>query len=177
MKIIVETSIKNLYKSTVGAFPNTSKRQNATDSIVIEQLQWIPFKGVKTLFIKGLARSESKKYECIMLFKNINYKESEGKKIIKIKTSSGFDQFVEQVDPDKNDVLVRCNCSDFYWRGNYANHLDKSLFGRKRAKYESKGFPPANPSASPMICKHLIKLTKVLKEANFLLDYPFKNKI
>ena len=129
-------------------------------------MQWIPFKGVKTLFIKGLARSESKKYECIMLFKNINYKESEGKKIIKIKTSSGFDQFVEQVDPDKNDVLVRCNCSDFYWRGNYANHLDKSLYGRKRKPYSAVGTgKAANPKNDPMLCKHIIKLHKVLEQS------------
>ena len=170
MKIYLETSIKNLYKSTVESFPSTSKRQNAIDTIIIEQLQWIPFKGVKTLFIKGLARSESKKYECIMLFKNINYKQKEEKKVIKIKTSTGSEEFIEQVDSSKNDVLVRCNCADFYWRGNYADHLDKSLFGRKRAKYESKGFPSVNPSNSPMICKHLIKLSKILKESNFLLD-------
>lgn len=168
--IFLETSIKDLYKSTIKTFPNTSKRQHATDTIVIEQLQWIPFKGVKTLFIKGLAKNEGKKYECIMLFKNINYKDNEGKKIIKIKTSSGLEQFVEQVDSNKNDVMVRCNCKDFYWRGNYSNHLDKSLFGRKRTKYESKGLFSVNPSNSPMICKHLIKLTKILKESNFLLD-------
>jgi len=171
MKIYLETSIKNLYKSTILGFPRTLKRQYAIDPVVVEQIQWIPFLGVKTMFIKGLVRGESKKYECIMLFKNINYKNSPGKGIIKIKTSSGSEQFVEQVDSSKNDVLVRCSCPDFYWRGNYANHLDKSLFGRKRAKYESKGIlSPANTGNYPMLCKHLIKLGKTLKESYFLLD-------
>jgi hypothetical protein len=170
MKIYLETSIKELYKSTIESFPNTTKRQYATDPIIIEKLQLVPFKGVRTLFIKGLARSTMKKYECIMLFKNINYINKQTKGTIKIKTSTGSEELLERIESENNDVLVRCNCADFYWRGNYADHLDKSLFGRKRAKYESKGYKSVNPLNSPMICKHIIKLSKVLIESKILMD-------
>lgn len=168
MKLYLETSLSNLYKSTISTFPKTTKRQNSIDTIVIEQLKLIPFKGVKTLFVKGLARNNGKKYECIMLFKNINYKEKRENKVIEIMTSSGTSEFLEQISSKENDVLVRCNCADFYWRGNYSNHLDKSLFGRKRIKYESKGLFSVNPENEPMICKHLIKLSKALKEASII---------
>jgi len=165
----LETSLSELYQSTVDTFPTTSKRQNSIDTVVIENLNWIPFLGVKTLFIKGLVKNEGKKYDSIILIKNMKFEEKEGKNIIKIKMSDGKDYYVQKVKIDENDVSVRCNCGDFYWRGNYANSLDKSLYGRKRSKYETKtNRPPVNPGDSPIMCKHLIKMTKILKEANLL---------
>ena len=165
----IETSIVDLYKSTLKAFPNTSKRQHSIDTVRVENLTWLPFLGVKTLFIKGLIRNESKKYDCIMLFKNIKFNESEQKKSIKIKMSNGKEYFVEQIDSKKNDVLLRCNCKDFHWRFNFYNFKDHSLFGRKRSKYESTGVGKANPLELPGICKHLIKMSKIIKESNLLI--------
>lgn len=165
----IETSLNELYKNTINAFPNTKKRQNATDSIVFEHLDWVPFLGVKTLFVKGLAKNNGKKHESIILFKNIKYKESEAKKTVPLTASNGKKYFLEQISYDSNDVLVRCSCKDFYWRFTHFNKMDKSLFGRDRKKYEAiynKGI--SNPDESAGLCKHLIKLAKVLKEANLL---------
>lgn len=167
---LIETSLSDLYKNTVKAFPKTTKRQFSTDTVRVERLEWVPFLGLKTLFIKGLIKNEGKKYDCLMLFKNVIYKESEGKKIIKIKMSTGKEHFVEQIESDKNDVLVRCNCSDFYWRFVHYNKLDKSLYGRNRAKYEALERPnTANPLEMAGMCKHLIKMAKIIKEANLLI--------
>ena len=79
----LETSLDELYRSTVDAFPATLKRQNSIDTVVIENLNWIPFLGVKTLFIKGLVKNEGKKYDSIILIKNMKFEEKEGKNIIK----------------------------------------------------------------------------------------------
>ncbi len=167
---IFETSISQLYKNTVKAFPTTTKRQYATDTVVVERLEWVPFLGLKTLFIKGLIKNEGKKYDCIMLFKNIIYKETEGKKLIKIKMSTGKEHFVEQIDSEKNDILVRCNCADFYWRFVHYNKLDKSLYGRDRRKYEALIRPnTANPMETAGMCKHLLKMAKIIKETNLLI--------
>lgn len=167
----IETNISNLYSSAIKAFPKTSLRQHAIDTVRVENLIWMPFLGVKTLFIKGLIRNESKKYDCIMLFKNIIFKENEGKKLIKIRMSNGKTYFVEQINSNKNDVLVRCNCMDFYYRFNYYNHLDHSLYGRKRSKYEALERPnTANPTQKPGMCKHLIKMAKIIKETNLLIS-------
>lgn len=167
---ILETSLSDLYKNTLIAFPRTTKRQFSTDTVRVEGLEWVPFLGLKTLFIKALIKNEGKKYDCIMLFKNVIYKESEGKKLIKIKMSTGKEHFVEQIDNKKNDVLIRCNCPDFYWRFVHYNKQDKSLYGRDRRKYEASMRPnTANPTQTSGMCKHLIKMAKILKESNLLI--------
>lgn len=165
----IETSIHELYKNIEKGFPRTKKRQHSIDTVRVEHLTWIPFLGVKTLFIKGLIKNENKKYDSIILFKNINFNKNEQKNYIKIKMSNGKEYFVEQIDSEKKDVLLRCNCKDFYWRFNYYNSKDHSLYGRKRSKYESNSNIKSNPSEVPGICKHLIKLTKIIKESNLLL--------
>lgn len=169
MVLLTETTLSNLYNNIKIAFPKTQKREYATDPIFIDKITWVPFLGMKTLFTKGLARSDEKKYDCIILFKKVDYEKSLGKNIIKIKMSNGKDYFVKKIRVNDNDVLVRCNCPDFSYRFNYYNHLDKSLYGRKRSKYYGKNLWKANEMELPGFCKHLIKMTKALKEANLLI--------
>ena len=164
----LETSLNELYASADKAFPNTSKRQHSTDTIKIEHLTWIPFQGVKTLFIKGLAVNEGRKNEPIIVFKKVKYQLKEGKNIVSIMGSNGKRFFLEKLSSENNDVLVRCSCKDFMYRFNYYNHIDKSLFGRKRAKYEGKGLWEANSSQMPGMCKHLIKMVKILHGSKLL---------
>lgn len=162
--LLFESSLKDLYQSAVAAFPNTTKRQHAIDPIVITNLSWTPYRGVRTLFIKGLAqnRHEGTEYNCLMLFKNIDYDGNQ----LTITASDLKEYSFNKLSLENTNVVLRCNCPDFYWRGNYANYLDKSLWGRKRTKYESSGlYPQANPTNAPMVCKHLIKMSKTLQEA------------
>ena len=162
MPLFNETSLSELYTSAVAAFPTTKMRQYAVDPIVITHLNWTPYKGMKTLFVKGLAQSEGREYGPIILFKGVNYQVEE----IRIAANDGEEFGMRPVSLTENDVLVRCNCPDFSWRFNYYNHLDKSLYGPKRKKYEAKGDgPPANPMEMPGMCKHLMKLVHVLQEA------------
>lgn len=159
---ICESTIPELYDSLVAAFPNTTKRQHSTQPIVIKNLHWTPYKGVKTLFVKGLAQNEEREYNPIILFKNINYKEN-GVKLI---ANNGKEYQFAPISLEESEVLVRCNCPDFRYRFSYYNHLDKSLYGRKPKKYESKGVrPPANPKELPGMCKHCLKLTEVLRQS------------
>ena len=158
----LETSLGELHDSAVEAFPRTTMRQHATHPIVVTNLRWTPFVGMKTLFIKGLAQNEGKEYNPIILFKRVNYDGDE----VQIIASDDREYHFDKLSVENTDVLVRCNCPDFYWRFNYYDSLDKSLQGRKRVKYESKGIgPPANPLKMPGICKHLMKTVHVLGEA------------
>lgn len=157
----LESSAEELYQSAVRAFPNTRMRQHATQPIVIREMRWTPFVGVKTLFIKGLAQNEDREYSPIIVFKNVNYNGKE----VKITASDGLQYFFDKLSLENTDVLLRCNCADFFWRFNHYNKLDKSLYGTPRKKYESQGGPPANPMELPGMCKHLMKMTKVVSEA------------
>lgn len=165
---INESSFKYLYDSTVSTFPRTKFRQHATQPVIIEHLHWTPFVGMKTLFIKGQVRNEDKHYDTLILFKGIKY----GENGAVIKASDGLIYKFSKISLNETDVLLRCNCLDFYYRFNYYDHVDKSLYGRKRAKYESKGIgPPANPNKTPGMCKHLIKTIQVIKEEKIFNEF------
>lgn len=165
-KTFLETSLSSLYDSAVAAFPNTTMRQHATDPIVISNLKWIPFIGMKTLFIKGLAQNEGREYNPIIVFKQVEY--SPDNDYVQLIATDGETYPLKQLSLENNDVLLRCNCPDFFWRFNYYDHIDKSLYNRKRKKYESQGGPPANPLEMPGMCKHLMKMTKVLTQSKIL---------
>lgn len=167
-----ESSLSSLYQSAVAAFPGTTKRQHATDLVRITELQWTPYLGMKTLFIRGLAQSEEsgKEYMPIVVFKDVQYHPSkEQSNWVEIIANDGKQYTFEKLNHADNDVLVRCNCPDFSWRFNYYNHLDNSLYGRKRTKYEAiSNRGPANPFELPGMCKHLMKLVKSLDHAGIL---------
>lgn len=165
--MLFETYLSDLYRNAVIAFPTTEKRQYATHPVIIKNLQITPFLGVKTLFVKGLAQNEGKEYNPIILFKNIKYNPTQN--IVKFYASDGTPHAIEQLSSENNHVVVRCGCPDFRFRMNYYNHLDKSLYGSKVRKYESKGIgPPANPQQLPAMCKHLMKLQEVLQKSLLL---------
>jgi hypothetical protein len=164
-----ETSLADLYLSSVAAFPGTTKRQNATDSVVVEHMDWVAFKGVGTLFVKATVKNEGRKNESIVLFKGVKYRENRGKGVIPLATSNGKTVLLEALSAKGTDVSVRCTCGDFMYRFNYYDHLDKSLFGRRRRKYEGLGLWEANPSESPGMCKHLMKVMRALSEAKVLI--------
>lgn len=164
-----ESNLQSLYTNTVKAFPYTTKRQFATDTIKIAEMVWTPFLGVKTLFVKGLAQNQGKEYNPMILFKKVEYYDSKNEKNwVEITANDGKNYIFEKIN-DENDVLVRCNCPDFRFRFNFYDHIDKSLFGKKVKKYESLGIgPPANPQELPGMCKHIIKLIKSLGKAGIL---------
>ena len=155
-----ETNINDLYQSTVDAFPHTRKRQHATGPVQISGVNFTPYIGMKTLYIRALAQNEGREYNQQILFRNVIYRENAPLEII---DQIGKHYFLEELDLEK-DILVRCSCPDFYWRFCHYNSLDKSLYGRDRKKYEAKGGPPANPLEMPGMCKHLIKTLKVLEQ-------------
>jgi hypothetical protein len=160
-----ESSLNDIFQSTVTAFPKTQKRQHATDTIKITQLNWMPFEGMKTLFVRALAQNEGREYNPVILFKKVQFNEG-----VTLTANNGKTYKVKPLSLEENDVLLRCQCGDFHWRGNYADHLDHSLYGKKRKKYESLGLrPPVNPNNDPMMCKHLIKMVKILKESGILV--------
>lgn len=162
---LVESSLTDLYNSAVDAFPHTRMRQHATNPIKIIHLTWIPFKGMKTLFVKGIARNEDREYTPMILFKKVQYKDKGGVALI---DNNGTKHFLEQLSFGNNDVRVRCQCKDFYWRFNYYDWVDASLYGTKRSEYQSHGGPPANPMEMPGMCKHLMKMMKVLQESGIV---------
>jgi len=166
--IVMESSMEELYQSSVDAFPGTTMRQHAVDPIKITNIRWLPYLGVRTLFVKAKARNEERHYNPMVLFKNVQYHNANAQGRVRLATNNRT-YFLEQLSLENSDVLLRCQCQDFYWRWVHTNHLDKSLYGRNRKKYEALYNPgSSNPDNAPGMCKHLIKLFKILKESGII---------
>jgi hypothetical protein len=161
MRHLTEASLGDLHDSAVRAFPRTTKRQHAVGPVVIEELRWTPFLGMKTLFVRAAARNEDRQYSPMVLFKKVDYAGTG----VRLVASDGLLYQFTPLALEGTDTLLRCDCPDFAWRFNYYNHLDGSLYGSKRKKYESRGGPPANPMQLPGMCKHLMKTVSALQEA------------
>ena len=165
---LYENSLQGLFQTTIEAFPNTRKRQHAIDEIRIVKIDWVPFSGVKTLFVKGLAQNmqNGHEYNPMILFKNVSYNLKKENNV-QIATDDGKKYNFEKLTD--NDVLVRCNCKDFTWRFNFTDHKEESLYGRVRRKYEAIYNPgSSNPLELPGMCKHIIKLAKSIHSAGVL---------
>ena len=166
---LVESSLHGLYDNTVEAFPGTRMRQHATDTIKITHLDWVPYVGMKTLYVKGLAQNEGREYLPVILFKGVQYREEAGKGVVPLMDNLGKKYLLDQLSFEENEVRVRCNCPDHFWRFRHYNYVDQSLYGPDRKKYEAKHRPgSANPKKLPGLCKHLMKLGKVLKESGII---------
>jgi hypothetical protein len=168
----LESTLLDLHQSAVAAFPKTGLRQHAIDTIKIVQMEWVPFLGTKTLFVKGLAQNthHGTEYSPMIQFKNVKYHDARDVGgLVEIVASDNKPYLLEKLDAAGNDCRIRCSCGDFGYRFNYYDHVDKSLYGRKRKKYEGQGLWKANPLELPGMCKHLMVLAKALQHAEILL--------
>ena len=168
-KTFCESSFNDLFDSTVRAFPNTRKRQHATAPIRISEVKATPFPGVKTLFLKCRATNEDREYSPMILFKGVAYRDGQGDGVVPVRVSGTETRYIEQLDRTKSNMLVRCDCNDFKWRFNYYDHLDRTLYGNKRAKYEGTG-EPANPLQLPGMCKHVMAFVRDLSQFGLLAN-------
>ena len=163
--MFIESSLTDLYRNTIVGFPETQARQFATNTIKIIEIKWTPFLGVKTLYVSGLAKNEGKEYRPVIVFKGINYHINNTKGLVSLATE-GREYLLEPISIE-NSVLVRCSCLDFGFRMKHYLAVDKSLQGPDGKKYEAMFRPgSANPQEVPALCKHLLKLIKVLKESH-----------
>jgi hypothetical protein len=168
--ILNESNLTQLYNSSVVAFPNTKKRQHVVDDINLNGLSWLPYKGVKTLYVKGHTQNinNDHRHDPIILFKKVIYHDNKGDNIIKLNDKNGKSFFINQLN-DTNDVVIRCPCEDFKWRFNYTDNIDKSLYGRVRRKYNASNEPgSSNPKMMPGVCKHIMQMMKTMRQLGIL---------
>lgn len=170
MRSFCESTLSGLFQSAVDAFPNTTRRQHVVAPIKISNLQIIPFVGMKTLFLKVSAFNEGREYNPIILIKRMHYQDAPGKGIAEIAASDGQTYYMKRPILSGDDVLLRCKCADFFWRFNYFDHLDRSLYSRKRRPYVALHNPgSANPLKMPGMCKHIMKMMEVLVNTGIIM--------
>lgn len=159
---ILEKSIRDLLNTTDAGF-ETSRKTNSSNVQVINY-NFIPSQSNNTLEVRAKVRSSGTPYDCIIQFENIEFYQQADKKI-SLLAVDGSEYSIYPIRFDDNTVKVRCSCLDFYYRFSVWNHRDKALFGDAPDPYvnKTKGHAPVNPEKVSGMCKHLIKLTEVLK--------------
>lgn len=167
---LLETSLQQLVSQTERAFPGTTKRQHATDTTAVANIEMVPQKG--KLLVKGSVRgSQNKLYEIIMQFDKVKYNPAEEED--KVTFVANGDTFVISPIPlQTTDCKVRCTCLDFRFRFAVLNYGDGSLYGPKPPVYHPKpgsNRGPANPTHSPGVCKHIMTFVDELRSANLFI--------
>jgi hypothetical protein len=162
------SSFSQLYNSAIAAYPNTTRRQHATDTIKIENVRWTPFLGMNTLLLRVRADNTADNggiYNPLILFKKVKY---EGPIKI-IASDNGQTNYISPLSLE-NNVLVRCSCGDLFWRFHHEDFQDRSLTGPDRKPYEAiSNRGPINPTHAIGVCKHLIKTIWHLQEKGIIV--------
>jgi hypothetical protein len=165
-----EVTLQDLEHDTVFGFPNTTKRQHATDPIHITKMQLVPAVPTQDLICNGTAQSSGKTYDPKILFLQVEYQDDDTRSNVTFKGSDGKDYNIQPISLARSNVKVTCNCLDFRWRFSVWNDNQDALYGDPPPPYQRKTTtrPPANPNRTPGICKHLIKMTQNLRQAGLV---------
>lgn len=160
-----ESTYQDLETGVQRGFPDTRKRQKATGPVSITQLSYLPYVGDGVLRVESIAMSGGNKYQPIIQFRGVEFQQEDLPTNATVKAADNNEYHIQPIPLAGSNVKVHCNCLDFYWRFSPYNAGDESLVGKPRPPYNAQGNrPPANPSETPGVCKHLIKLVEKLKQ-------------
>jgi hypothetical protein len=86
-------------------------------------------------------------------------------------TYQNTNYWVKKIDMRKQDVLIRCSCSDYYHTWSWANFINGIQFGGRFKPYirKTKTMPPRNPNPRKYfgLCKHVSQLAQMLQTSGF----------
>jgi hypothetical protein len=156
-------------------FPYTKRRQHVTDPIQIQKMELIPERrhegklGRNSLLVRANANNEGRIYHPHIRFLNVGFQDEDLPNNVTFVGADGEEYHITPIRLRMINVEVACDCLDFYFRFSVHNKQDKSLYGPPPVPYHSRGLrPPVNPLKVPGVCKHLIKLSDVLRNSNVI---------
>lgn len=170
MSLLLETSFQQLLNRTVSAFPDTTRRQHAVDSVSLQSVTLVPAEGA--LIAKGVVRgSGGKLYAPVIEFDQVVYDPDEGQAAVTFSVD-GTQYTISPITKQSVDVKVTCTCMDFKFRFAQYNNTDGSLHGDVPplyAKQSGSNRGPANPTKSPGVCKHIIELADSIEQSGLMV--------
>lgn len=162
-----DSTYNQLYTGIVRGFPQTDKRQNATGSVMVRKVSYVPYTNDGVLRVESEVQSGPNKYQPVIQFRNVEFQEENLPSNTTFTAADGQEYNVTPIGLAKSTVKVSCGCLDFYHRFGTQNYSDGSLEGNPPPPYQDRDPDrgPANPTQTPGVCKHLIKLVNQLKQA------------
>lgn len=88
-----------------------------------------------------------------------------------IKSTSGVRMWLKPVELSKNEVRVRCSCSDYYYTFWIFNKRHNAHQGANMPPYKpvgGKSRPPRNELGVPGACKHILGLLVLMREKGWI---------
>lgn len=168
MLILIEDSFNRLLTNTNKNFDKS--REENSRRVQVFTTAFIPAINNNSLEVRAKTKTNNETYDSIIYFEDVQFVDELDNNSIDIKGTDGSDYYILPIDSNKN-VKVNCSCLDFYFRFSKWNGAKSSLFGKTPPPYIRKrdsNRGPVNPSKSPGVCKHLIKLFEYLKKENLL---------
>lgn len=167
-----DTSVNDLEAKTRQYNPATTKRQNATGPIQVQQMKLSAGQDNTggMLEVEAVMKSDSgNQYQSIMVFSGVDYQEEDTNDNVTFTGADGQDYHMAPIPLSAQNVKVRCTCLDFRWRFSVQHQNQGTLYGPGPGIYKNKTQrEPNNPNNIPGVCKHLLKLGQELK-ANRML--------
>lgn len=168
-KLLAEYATYNQLDQNIDVgWPNTTKRQFATNQVSINTIEFVPYIGTKVLHVKSTSKSTNNNvYNQSVQFLKVNFNPSEDStEVAEIEQSDQSVVKVETIDLNTHNIKCRCSCLDFRFRFAFYNNQDKALVGQPPPRYIRKTTtkPPVNPLHLPGMCKHILKLIDNLRD-------------
>lgn len=168
-EVLLELSLSNLKNNTRRAFgPKRSQKSNKTRVV---NYMAIPSVDDKTLLLKFKVTGETSPYNVEVRFTNVKFgEEGSYPSMSKIVAMDGNEYQFKKFTSAQTQAKVKCNCLDFYYRFSVWNHGKNSLEGDPPEPYVRKTdyMPSVNPTRTPGMCKHIMKVIEFLRGENIL---------
>lgn len=169
--IVEDATLQHLRNEIERGFPDTKKRQHATNEVTVTKLQYIPRIESDILQINSSTSSTSGNvYKQLIQANGVNFQPDNSGNTVSVKDSNGTSHSITPVKLNVNNVGVFCECEDYQKRFAEINVSNNCHIGPQPAKYVRKTTtrPPANPLNVPGMCKHLIAVTDRLKNLHII---------
>lgn len=171
--LLEAATFNQLYQNIERAFPDTPKRQHATNEVTVTSLRYIPVRTTAeggALQLATTTRSNQHEYKQQFLFSDVSFEPEDTEDNITFRATDGREYSIKPISLNGSRIRVNCNCMDFHYRFAQWNYDNETLMGRKPKPYQRKTDtrPPVNPSRVDGLCKHLIKVCDILEQQGLL---------
>lgn len=159
-----DATYDQLYTGIQKGFPDTKKRQHATNEVNVVQIKFVPVSN--GLQVGAVSRSHGHNYAQSIIFTDVIYQGMAGDEATgTFMGTDGKQHTIQPITLETKRVKVNCNCLDFYHRFAQFNFSNDALSGAKPPLYQRKtdNRPPVNPMKVPGMCKHIIKVIEKMR--------------
>ena len=170
--VLEDATIPFLKQEIERGFPDTKKRQHATNEVQVLTLQYTPIiKNNVLRLISTTSSDNGNTHSQVIDIKGMNFQPPNSGNTVKITDSKGTEHSITPAKLNTSNVGVFCDCEDYQMRFANLNIKNNCHIGPPPQRYVRKTTtrPPVNPMNVPGMCKHIIRITDDLKRQGILV--------